>query len=292
MAAPDGPGGEIAPEGGRDSWRALSAHTPARIALGRAGGSLRTESLLELRLAHAGARDAVHSAFDATALEKALQAQGLVTERLATAASDRGTYLARPDLGRTLDPESEARLRTRAAAWGTRDLAIIVSDGLSARAAERHADGTIAELVRLLTDSGWTLFPVFVVPFARVKVQDAVGSLLGARHSVILLGERPGLSAHDSLGAYLTYGPCAERTDADRNCVSNIRGDGLPPPEAARKLAALLIESRRLGLSGTALRDADGGGSLGRTSSMSQRVWSLGGELGSPPGESKTPVAR
>jgi ethanolamine ammonia-lyase small subunit len=258
MAAPEKPGGDIAPDGGRDSWRALAAHTPARIALGRAGGSLRTESLLELRLAHAGARDAVHSAFDAAALEKALQAQGLATERLATAASDRGTYLARPDLGRILEPKSEARLRTRAAAWGTRDLAIIVSDGLSARAAASHAAVTVAELAKVLTGSGWTLYPIFVVPYARVKFQDAVGAILGARHSVILLGERPGLSAHDSLGAYLTYGPGAERTDADRNCVSNIRGEGLPPSAAARKLAGMLIESRRLGLSGIALRDADG----------------------------------
>ena len=259
MAAPEKPGGDIAREGGRDSWRPLSAHTPARIALGRAGGSLRTESLLELRLAHAGARDAVHSAFDAAALEKEIQAQGLATERLATAASDRATYLARPDLGRILDPESEARLHARAAAWGTRDLAIIVSDGLSARAAAGHAAVTVAELAKALSGSGWTLYPILVVPYARVKIQDAVGAILGARHSVILLGERPGLSAHDSLGAYLTFDPRAERTDADRNCVSNIRGGGLTPLSAARKIAGLLIESRRLGLSGTALRDPDGG---------------------------------
>jgi len=257
MGNPDSPR-DVAPEARRDPWRALAAHTPARIALGRAGGSLRTESLLELKLAHAGARDAVHSPFDAAALEAALNKRGLATERLTTAASDRATYLARPDLGRVLSEESESLLRSRAASWGRRDLAILVSDGLSARAAERHSGETIAGLVRLLTGSGWTLFPVFVVPFARVKLQDAVGSLLGARHSVILLGERPGLSAHDSLGAYLTFGPGAERTDADRNCVSNIRGEGLPPPEAARKLAGMLIESRRLGLSGTALRDADG----------------------------------
>ena len=258
MGNPDSPGEGIAPESPRDSWQSLAAHTPARIALGRAGGSLRTESLLELRLAHAGARDAVHSPFDAAGLEEALHRRGLATERLATAASDRATYLARPDLGRVLSKESESLLRSLAASWGRRHLAILVSDGLSAKAAERHAVETVAELARALTGSGWSVYPILVVPFARVKLQDAVGAILGARHSVILLGERPGLSAHDSLGAYLTCGPCAERTDADRNCVSNIRGDGLPPLAAARKLAGMLVESRRLGLSGTALRDSNG----------------------------------
>lgn len=258
MGNPDSPRGEIAPGGGRDGWQALAAHTPARIALGRAGGSLRTESLLELRLAHAGARDAVHASFDAAALERALRERGLSTERLATQAVDRATYLARPDLGRTLDMESESRLRSQAGPWGRRDLAIMVSDGLSAKAAENHAAETVVELVRILTASGWTHYPVFVIPYARVKLQDSVGALLGARHSVILLGERPGLSAHDSLGAYLTFDPRAERTDADRNCVSNIRSDGLRPLAAARKLAGMLAESRRLGISGTSLRDSDG----------------------------------
>lgn len=263
MEAPDPRGEPAAPPAvrtgdGRDAWKALSVHTAARIALGRAGGSLRTESLLELKLAHAGARDAVHAPFDVVALERAFQDRGIATERLATAATDRATYLARPDLGRKLDTASESRLRAQAPSWGRRDLVILVSDGLSAKAAENHAAETVAELVRMLTGSGWTFFPVFVVPYARVKLQDAVGALLGARHSVILLGERPGLSAHDSLGAYLTFDPRAGRTDADRNCVSNIRGGGLPPLSAARKIAGMLVESRRLGLSGTALRDADG----------------------------------
>jgi ethanolamine ammonia-lyase small subunit len=258
MGNPDIPRGEIAAGDGRDSWQALAAHTPARIALGRSGGSLRTESLLELRLAHAGARDAVHSPFDAAALEQSLHERGLATVRLSTAAADRATYLARPDLGRILDKQSEARLRSLAGSWGRRDLAVLVSDGLSAKAAEKHAADAAAELVRILAGPGWTHYPVFVVPFARVKLQDCVGAVLGARHSVILLGERPGLSAHDSLGAYLTFDPRAERTDADRNCVSNIRGDGLRPLAAARKLAGMLIESRRLGLSGTSLRDTDG----------------------------------
>jgi ethanolamine ammonia-lyase small subunit len=240
---------------GGDRWVALKAHTPARIALGRAGGSLRTESLLDFRMAHARARDAVHQPFDTDGLAASLRGLGLEAERLATAAPDRATYLARPDLGRRLETQSAERLRAAAGLLGRRDLAVLVSDGLSAAAAHAHAAETVAELDRILRAAGWTLYPVFVVPLARVKLQDAVGEILGARHSLMLLGERPGLSAHDSLGAYLTFEPRADRTDADRNCVSNIRGDGLPPMRAAAKIANILIASRRRGLSGTALRE-------------------------------------
>jgi ethanolamine ammonia-lyase small subunit len=265
MAAPDSGGGAVAgPRGGRDPWQGLSSHTEARIALGRAGGSLRTESLLDFRLAHSRARDAVHAPFDVTALELSLRGMGLETLRLATPVPDRRTYLARPDLGRALEAGSAENLRAKSKAWGRRDLAVLVSDGLSAAAAGSHAARTAAELVRILAGSGWTIFPILIVPFARVKLQDEVGGLLGARHSVILLGERPGLGAHDSLGAYLTFEPCADRTDADRNCVSNIRERGLPPFEAARTLAHLLLESRRLGLSGTALVASRGAGWAGR----------------------------
>jgi ethanolamine ammonia-lyase small subunit len=244
------------PPGGRDSWLSLAAHTAARIALGRAGGSLRTESLLDFRVAHARARDAVHERFDVEALAGDLRERGIPIERLATGATDRQAYLVRPDLGRRLDPQSAERLREIAPRLGTRDLAVIVSDGLSAAAAASHAAETVAELARILQGAGWTLYPVFLVPFARVKLQDEVGELLGARHSLVLLGERPGLSAQDSLGAYLTFEPRAGRTDADRNCVSNIRGDGLRPAAAAAKIAGILMESRRLGISGTALKDA------------------------------------
>lgn len=245
----------IPPGAARDPWHALTAHTTARIALGRAGGSLRTASLLELRVAHARARDAVHEPFDADALDASLRQRGLEVERLATAAADRRSYLARPDLGRQLDPPSAKRLRAIARSLGRRDLAVLVSDGLSAAAARGQAAETAAEIDRILREEGWTLYPIFTVPLARVKLQDAVGQILGARLSLILLGERPGLSAQDSLGAYLTFGPRADRTDADRNCVSNIRAEGLPPLDAAAKIARLLLKSRRLGVSGTALND-------------------------------------
>ncbi len=162
------------PPAASNPWQALRAHTAARIALGRTGGSLRTESLLEFRLAHAGARDAVNAPFDLAALEENFHDLGLATQRLATAARDRNTYLVRPDFGRTLAPESAEALQAAAPAWGRRDLAVLVSDGLAA-AATRHAAETVSALARILTGSGWTLYPIFLVPFARVKLQDAVG---------------------------------------------------------------------------------------------------------------------
>jgi ethanolamine ammonia-lyase small subunit len=184
-----------------------------------------------------------------------LQRAGVETFRLATAAENRHAFLLRPDLGRRLSDASRRLLQDNGPGWGPRDLAILVSDGLSALAAECQAAATLAVLLPLLRSVRWSLFPVFVVPFARVKLQDDVGEILGARHTLMLLGERPGLASTDSLGAYLTYRPRSGSTDADRNCVSNIRPEGLPPAVAARKLAHLLLESARLGVSGVALKD-------------------------------------
>jgi ethanolamine ammonia-lyase small subunit len=248
----------LAANRGGDPWQRLRRHTPARIALGRAGGSLRTDSLLDFRLAHARARDAVQARFAPDGIEHALRGTGLEVVRLSTAAHDRASYLARPELGRRLSPEDGERLRSLATLWGRRDLVIIISDGLSAPAAETHAVETAATLAAEMGAAGWTLYPLLLVPFARVKLQDEVGQLLSARHSLILLGERPGLSAPDSLGAYLTLDPGPTRTDADRNCVSNIRPDGLPPRAAAARIASLLRASRRLGLSGIRLKESGG----------------------------------
>ena len=244
----------VAPTAG-DTWAALKRFTSARIALGRAGGSLRSAALLDFRLAHARARDAVQMKFRATAIADELHRIGLPTVRLATGAGDRRTFLLRPDRGRQLAPESRALLERWRGEWGPRDLAIILSDGLSALAAERQIIPTLVHLGPLLHSAGWRLYPVFVAPFGRVKLQDEIGEVLEARHTLMLLGERPGLGSPDSLGAYFTFQPRADRTDADRNCVSNIRPDGLPPEAAARKLAQLLIESARRGVSGVALKD-------------------------------------
>jgi ethanolamine ammonia-lyase small subunit len=238
-----------------DGWHALSRFTTARIALGRAGGSWRTETLLDFRLAHALARDAVLKPFQWEILNEELVRAGFETFPLATEAADRQVFLKRPDLGRRLSPASRQQLEEKSGQWGRRDLAVLVSDGLSALAAERQVIPTLTALFPILLDAGWTIFPLFVIPFARVKLQDEVGAVLQARHSLILLGERPGLGSPDNLGAYFTWQPNAKKTDADRNCFSNIRPAGLPPAQAAEKLARLLIESGRREVSGVALKE-------------------------------------
>jgi len=244
------------PPAGRDPWVGFRRFTAARIALGRTGGSQPIGAVLDFRLAHARARDAVQAVFDARAVEQALTKAGITTLTLATAATDRRTFLLRPDLGRTLEETARETLRSLGAAQSRKpDLAVIVSDGLAAAAAERHAAPTLIPLLATLQAAGWVAAPVCVVPFARVKLQDEIGTLLGARFSLMLLGERPGLGVPDSLGAYFTAFPAPERTDADRNCVSNIRPEGLPPATAASKLAWLLQESSRTGASGVRLKD-------------------------------------
>lgn len=233
-----------------DPWSHLKQFTAARIAIGRTGGSQPTDAVLDFRLSHARARDAVHAPFDTAALAAQLHDAGIATERLSTAVPDRSTYLLRPDLGRSLDTQSREQLTSTQP-----DLVLIVSDGLAAAAAENHAAATLIPLIRELNEAGWKISPVYIVPLARVKVQDEIGSALGARFSLMLLGERPGLGTPDSLGAYFTAKPALGCTDADRNCVSNIRPEGLPPVEAAAKLAWLLKESLRLGVGGVHLKD-------------------------------------
>jgi len=237
-------------------WQALRRFTAARIALGRAGVAVPTAAELEFRLAHARARDAVHLPFDADAVAAALRAAGHETLTLASAAADRHVYLQRPDLGRRLDDASRERLaawRQQRGAAPAFDLALVVADGLSALAVHRHAVPLVVALRPHLPD--WTLAPVVLMHQGRVAIGDEVGAALGAACVVVLIGERPGLSSPDSLGLYLTFGPRIGRHDAQRNCISNVRPEGLPIAAAAHKLAWLLAASARLGLSGVQLKD-------------------------------------
>ena len=244
-----------------DLWTALRRHTPARIGLPRAGVSQSTAAQLEFQLAHARARDAVHQALDLGALAQALQPLGLPTIDLHSAAADRPTYLQRPDLGRRLSEDSRRRLAPLAAPQGEPyDLALVLADGLSAQAVQAHAPALLGELLpRLARDATpWRLAPIALVEQGRVALGDEVGELLQASLVAVLLGERPGLSAPDSLGLYITWAPRVGRVDAERNCISNVRPQGLPYELAARRLAWLLGAARARGTSGVALKDESG----------------------------------
>jgi ethanolamine ammonia-lyase small subunit len=235
---------------GTDVWSSLRAHTPARIGLARAGASLATAPLLQLRLAHARARDAVHEPLDTARLLGDLGSLGMHTLAVASAAEDRQHFLMRPDLGRRLAPEAAAVLAPHAEKF---DLAAVIADGLSARAVQAHAAPVLAALLPRL--AGWRITPLVIVRHGRVAVGDAVAAALGARSVVILIGERPGLSAPDSMGAYVAWRPGPTTTDAERNCISNIRPDGIGYAEAAAKLAQLLTAMRTRQLSGVQLKD-------------------------------------
>jgi ethanolamine ammonia-lyase small subunit len=237
------------------SLRDLRHLTPARVGLGRVGASLTTQALLEFTLDHARARDAVHAGLDISAIAAGLDALGLHTLQVSSCAQSRKDYLRRPDLGRTLDTASQDLLAS--GQHGPCDLAIVIGDGLSPSAVNAHA----VELVRsLIPRLGAIRFgPILVASGARVALGDEIGALLGARMTAVLIGERPGLSAPHSLGAYLTFAPKAGCTDAMRNCVSNIHSSGLSYDEAAFKIAWLVREGLGRGVTGVALKDESGG---------------------------------
>ena len=234
-------------------WRKLAGLTPARIGLGRVGSGLPTREVLRFGLDHAQARDAVHTPMDADAVARGIEALGLPTLHVASRVADRATYLRRPDLGRRLAPEDRAALE--AAADGPVDLAIVVADGLSARAVGEGAAALLAAFKPFVDKSGWRLAPVVVAAQARVALGDDIGSALKARAVAVLIGERPGLSSPDSLGIYLTLDPKVGRSDAERNCISNVRGAGLSHDLAAFKLHWLLTQALSRGLTGVGLKD-------------------------------------
>lgn len=232
----------------------LRTLTPARVALGRSGASLPTKPLLDFTLAHARARDAVHAAFDAATLMAALGACGLAAISVRSKAPDRGDYLRRPDLGRQLDEASSAQLASVATTPGR--LAIVIGDGLSPTSVHAHAVGVLNSLLQRLAEGDTVAIGhVVVASGARVALGDEIGAILGADMVVMLIGERPGLSAPDSLGAYLTFAPKPGRTDAERNCVSNIHRAGLGYDEAAFKIAWLVREGLARQTTGVALKD-------------------------------------
>lgn len=253
------------------AWTALRRLTPARVALGRAGAALPTEEVLAFALAHARARDAVHQALDVEKLEGELRAAGFDTLRAHSAAPNRRDYLLRPDLGRRLNAESVARLRERffkanrrartssaEELGGVFDIALVVADGLSSIGVQRHAVSLLRAL-RERAPAHWSFSPVVVAEQARVALGDEIGELLRGRIVAILIGERPGLSSPDSVGVYLTYEPRVGRNDSERNCISNVRPEGLPYADAARKTVWLIDAALRGGRTGVALKDGSDG---------------------------------
>lgn len=231
-------------------WTDLRRFTPARVALGRAGNGLPTSAHLGFQAAHAAARDAVHAALDVEALQADLVAAGLPSIAVRSAVSDRRRYLLRPDLGRQLFEADRAKLpRTPDA------MLFVVCDGLSAFAVQRHAPALLTRVIPILQQAGHTVAPIIVAEHGRVGLGDGIGETMGAEAVAVLIGERPGLTAADSLGVYLTWQPRRGRIDAERNCISNIRPAGLPVAAAADKLLWLIAAMQRAQLTGIELKD-------------------------------------
>jgi len=237
-----------------DHINPLKAFTNARIGLGLAGASVPYKHLLEFKLAHAHARDAVYSVLDSHGLTAKLKAFELPVLHLYSRADNRSKYLHRPDFGRKLNKASIAVLKDQPVA----DVVIIVADGLSAMAVNQHTNGLLKLLIPELLAAGISIGPICLVEQGRVAIGDDIGHHLKAKLSLLLIGERPGLSAADSVGAYLTYKPTPGLTDESRNCVSNIRPAGLNYKRAADKLFYLIQESLSRKLSGVHLKDNTG----------------------------------
>ncbi|NOG71442.1 ethanolamine ammonia-lyase subunit EutC [Roseicella sp. DB1501] len=231
-------------------WSELRRFTAARVALGRAGNGLPTAAHLDFQEAHARARDAVHSALDPAALEAALAPLGLPVLRVASQAPDRRSYLLRPDLGRRLRAGDRALLP---AAPGS--LLFVIADGLCASGVQAQAPAVIGHALPPLRQAGIPVAPIVLAEQARVALGDEIGGAMGARLVAMLIGERPGLTALDSLGLYLTYAPRPGRSDAERNCISNIRPGGLSPGQGAGKLVWLVRAALGQGMTGVALKD-------------------------------------
>ena len=250
-----------------DPWQQLRRFTRARIALGRVGSSLPTKEVLDFGMCHAMARDAVHSPLDVDVFCDALQSAGFETLRVRSAALDRSLYLLRPDLGRKLTEECAEVLL--AAAGKPYDIAFVVGDGLSSLAVSHHAQAVL-ESLRTLLPQAIRVAPVVVATQARVALGDQVGELLHARVVIMLIGERPGLTSPDSLGIYITYGPRVGKQDSERNCISNVRPEGLNYEGAARKTLWLVNEALRLKLSGIGLKDQSDVAEIAGTASLSE----------------------
>jgi ethanolamine ammonia-lyase small subunit len=240
-----------------DSWMLLRQFTQARIALGKTGVSVPASENLQFKIAHAFARDAVHAVLNKTTLVNQLQKFNHPVVLLHSKAIDRQQYLQRPDFGRQLN-ETSVNLLKKENNNPLYDICINIADGLSATAVNNHAIPLLQTLFPILINQGYTIAPLCVIEQGRVAISDETGQLLNAKISIILIGERPGLSSPDSMGIYLTYNPVVGNTDEQRNCISNIRPEGLNYTAATQKIFHLVKESLRLKISGVQLKDLSG----------------------------------
>ncbi|RSD30127.1 ethanolamine ammonia-lyase subunit EutC [Vibrio pectenicida] len=247
-------------------WQTLRQFTSARIALGRAGNSIPTHEMLAFQLDHARARDAVHRVLNIDQIIEELCAQKQIIEHtpdlpivVNSKASNRLMYLQRPDLGRQLDEISWQKINDyQANTVRSYDLSIVITDGLSSTAIQNHAVHIVNQLVALLSADNkhdWSLAPITIVKQGRVACGDDVGEGYKAKITLILIGERPGLISPDSMGLYITWNPIRGKQDSSRNCISNIRPEGLNYQEACQKAYYLLSESLQRQISGIDLKD-------------------------------------
>lgn len=238
----------------KDPWSSLRSLTSARIALGRSGSSVPLNESLNFKLAHANARDAVYSILSIDDLTAGLSSFNIPIHKLHSRAFYRQEYLQRPDLGRRLNEVSAEHLKSLDIKQDS-DVALILADGLSATAINRHSNPVLSQLVAKLRADNISMAPITIVEHGRVAISDEIGALLKVKVAVIFIGERPGLSAYDSMGVYLTYNPQVGLTDDSRNCVANIRPEGLSYGLASEKVFHLVKESLRLKISGVMLKE-------------------------------------
>lgn len=258
----------------KDCWRSLRQFTDARIALGRTGSSVLTNDYLQFRLAHARARDSIQMPFDARKVAEGIHKLGLQTLEVGSKAVDRATFIRRPDLGRRLNDESRARLK--AMHYPGCDVLLVIADGLSSKAVHRQAVPLVARLLPYLRALGLTVGPVVLAHESRVALADDIAGIMNAGLVAQLIGERPGLSSPDSLSVYMTYKPYFGRMESERNCISNIRPEGLGYDAAAFKLAWLIEAAFHLRQSGTALKDeSDDPAKYGRLAPLREKFYGL-----------------
>lgn len=243
-------------------WDELKQFTQARIAIGRCGTSIPTKELLDFKLSHAKAIDAVNISLDSEALANEITTKfGISVHILHSAAKSRSEYLRRPDLGRTLSEESKSTLHSFENKQNP-DISLVIADGLSSFAVEKNIVQFLASFLPLIKKNSLSLSPITLVEQARVAIADEIGEIFNAKMSVILIGERPGLKTPDSLGIYMTYQPTCGTTDERRNCISNVRPEGLSYEVAAQKLMYLIQESFHMQISGVNLKDEQDTGAL------------------------------